>query len=98
MENLVTVPLKAYGKKQGFTQIGASVRENVNSYPYITFFKGNVSENIYFSKNSSKRVSEGISVKDIFADIQVVESAECKDGINKTKLVMKQDVLEGMFD
>lgn len=55
--------IKDYAASKNFTQAATHVRTNVNKYPFVTFInKDNVAENIYFSKQSAKNVTEGQAV------------------------------------
>lgn len=93
METAVQSALKVqtvsdYAKAKGFVQIAPKVRVNKNGYPFITFINAkNEAENVYFSKNASKKVADGETItRDMLKDISVAETKNA-EGEMRTKLV-----------
>ena len=88
---LVTQPVQAFMKANGFTTIVPAVRANSNGYHYVTFINDqNVSENVYFSKGASATVVEGqVIAKGFFDQFEAAETVNL-DGELRNKLVTKR--------
>jgi hypothetical protein len=59
--------------QHNFVQVCHTVRENTNSYPFVTFInKDNQAENVYFSKAAAQDVTAGTPiVKGFFAGYSI---------------------------
>ena len=81
------------------TSIAKVVKVNANNYAFITVLRGNVAENIYFSKNANAEVVEGMDVKSIANSLFVANTIN-GDGEARTKLSFKNsyESMEDMFD
>lgn len=87
------IPLKQWLADNGITSVFPSIRENTNSYPYVTFLKGSgddSAQNIYFSVKASAQVSAGQDIKSIAKDLYVVPT-ENASGEARLKLSFKGD-------
>lgn len=90
-EPIKTESVKDFMTSKNFTQVAKTIRENSNNYPYITFIdKDNKAENVYFSKNLSKKYIAGeIIEKGFFDNIQIGYTKNAEGEI-RTKLVSKE--------
>lgn len=79
------IPLKTWCADNGITAVHQSVRENTNSYPYVTFLRGEDAENIYFSIKGAEKVSAGQAVKSIAKDLYIVPTTNAS-GEERLKL------------
>lgn len=66
---LKTLSPREFMRDQGFSNFHGVIRENNNKFPYVTFIKAgagpngeNLAENVYYSKNLSNEVAEGMEV------------------------------------
>ena len=82
---ILRVSFKAFCQAEGITSIHKTIRVNTNGYPFVTVLRGDVAENIYFSKKASAEVSEGEVVKSI-ANTLFVNTAVNSNGESRTKL------------
>ena len=97
-----TQTFKEYCTETGVTSICKTIRINsAHSYPFITVLRGKIAENIYLSKASASKVSEGDSVKSIASEL-LVATAPNADGEDRTKLFFQGDSsyesVEDMFE
>lgn len=77
--------LKSYCTGTGVTAINPLVRTNANGYPFITILRGDVAENLYFSKKASAEVDLGMDIKAQLPELYVVETINAA-GESRTKL------------
>ena len=94
MSTLKVTPVKDFCKSKGFVEIVPVIRENNNGYPFITFItKGNVAENVYFSKTSSSFVSAGQVIDLGFVTQYQIGTTTNANGETRTKLVSNSNRL-----
>lgn len=80
------ITIKKFMKSKGFSSFFKSIRVNSNNYPYVTFLRPlpdgrNEGENVYFSKNFSDHVAEGVDVLSLFKSGNVkVAQISYRDG------------------
>ena len=85
---LKVVTVQEFMKSNDMISIVPVIRTNVNDYPYITFINNkNESENIYFSKDSSKLLTKGLPItRGFFANYSIGFTTNAA-GETRTKLV-----------
>jgi len=63
MTKVMFQSLKSFMSDNDFVQVAKEVNENVNGYPFITFYtESNKAENFYFTVKKSKDVHKGMLV------------------------------------
>ena len=99
MAELNTISVKDFMISAGFTQVVKTVRTNTNGFPYVTFLTAdNSAENVYFSKNASRLVDEGMSIeKGFFNPFRVAEITN-HAGEKRIKLVGLGESLRASID
>lgn len=93
-----TSPIKSWLAKEGFISLVPEIRTNKNKYPYITFLKeDNTAENIYFSKNASEKIEQGLlGIMDLKSAFII--GATNADGESRTKISFSQrESIEDFF-
>ncbi len=77
---MISMSIALFCKNNGFTSVHETVRENGNSYPYLTFLSNKINpvtgkvfaENVYFSKKAAENVVQGTPVtKSMLKNLQV---------------------------
>jgi hypothetical protein len=73
--------ISEFAKQQGIVGVNPIVKLNVNGYPFITFLTGErdsegkaIVQNVWFSKEASSRVAEGVDISAELKNMSVVET------------------------
>jgi hypothetical protein len=90
---LTRITFKEFCKKNGYTTVAPKVRINKSGYAFVTFVNDivkdsegkSLSENIYFSKNTSKDVMEGDDVSIVLRGLFLCETINA-DGEIRMKI------------